>query len=118
MKTLSRKIALMILFFSLALLFCPRPAQSSEKLLHLNGPDIKDILYKPTQKTVFLELQQPIEKRTTLLFRNFTKREALQLMALLTSGRGVLVRVDLESRYVYDHGFRPKSQDQRQISPV
>lgn len=99
-----------ILSFSLtlAILFNPRSAEGTIVMLRLDAQDIKEVVYKMTQKTVSLELQREINDIKWLNFRNFNKQEALLLMDILTSHKGVTLKVDPDTGYVYDFGFSYK----------
>ena len=92
------------------ILFVPRSAVSSTEMLKLDAQDIKEVVYKVTQKTVSLELQREINGTTILNFRNFNKLEALMLMDMLTSKKGIAIKVDPDSGYIYDFGFSVRLQ--------
>ena len=101
-----------ILIFSLALaiLFNPRSAEGTTVMLRLDAEDIKEVVYKMTQKTVTLELHREINDITRLNFINFNKLEALLLMDMLTSHKGVTLKVDPDTGYVYNFGFSYKAR--------
>ena len=80
-------------------------------MIRLDAQDIKEVVYKVTQKTVALELQREVNDITMLNFRNFNKLEALLLMDMLTSHRGVTLKIDLDSGYVYNFGFSYKARE-------
>ena len=79
-------------------------------MLKLDAQDIKEVVYKVNQKTVSLELQREINGTTVFNFRNFNKLEALILMDMLTSKKGIAINVDPDSGYVYDFGFSVRLQ--------
>lgn len=105
-------LVIVILIFSLTsiILFNLRSAASTGEMLRLDTEDIKEVVYKVIQKTVSLELQREINDVTILNFRNFNKTEALLLMDMLTSHKGVIVMADLDTGYVYDFGFSYKAR--------
>ena len=98
----------LIISLTSIILFNLRSAASSSEMLRLDAQDIKEVVYKVNQKTVSLELQREINDVTILNFRNFNRTEALLLMDMLTSHKGVTLKVDLETGHVYDFGFSYK----------
>ena len=106
-------LIIVILIFSLvlAILFNPRSAQGVEtEILRLDVKDIKEVFYERIHKTVSLTLQREIKEITRLDFVNFKTLEALLLMDMLTSQKGVIVKVDIDTGYVYDFGFNTKAK--------
>ncbi len=101
-----------VLIFSLTsiILLNLRSAASTDEMLRVDTADIKEVVYKVSQKTVSLELQREINDVTILNFRNFNRTEALLLMDMLTSHKGVIVRADLDTGHVYDFGFSYKAR--------
>ncbi len=102
-----------ILIFSLvlAILFIPGSAEGSRtEIVRLDAKDIKQVFYERINKTVSLILQREIKDITRLDFINFNKSEALLLMDMLTSQKGLIVNVDIDSGYVYDFGFNNKAK--------
>ena len=99
----------LIISLTSIILFNLRSAASSSEMLRLDTADIKEVVYKVNQKTVSLELQREINDVTILNFRNFNRTEALLLMDMLTSHKGVIVKADLDTGHVYDFGFSYKA---------
>ena len=62
------------------------------------------------QARIAMALQREIKEITRLDFINFNKFEALLLMDMLTSQKGLKVKVDIDSGYVYDFGFNTKAK--------
>jgi len=103
-----------ILIFSLiiAILFNPRSAEGTKtEILRLDAKDIKEVFYEVIHKTVSVTLQREIKEITRLDFVNFNRSEALLLMDMLTSQKGLIVRVDIDIGHVYDFGFSNKNKE-------
>ena len=98
-------LVLVILIFSLTSIILLNLRSAGSEMLRLGTADIKEVVYKVNQKTVSLELKREINDVTVLNFRNFNRTEALLLMDMLTSHKGVIVEADLDTGYVYDFGF-------------
>jgi len=110
MKKFLLIISILIFSLVLAILFNPGAAEGAKtEILRLDVKDIKEVFYGRTSKTVSLTLQREIKEITRLDFVNFNKSEALFLMDMLTSQKGVIVKVDTDSGYVYDFGFNTKA---------
>ncbi len=111
MKKFLLIISVLIFYLILAILFNPRTAEGTKtEILRLDAKDIKDVFYERINKTVSLTLQPEIKEITRLDFINFNKSEALLLMDMLTSQKGLIVNVDIDSGYVYDFGFNTKAK--------
>ncbi len=109
MKKFLLIISILIFSLVLAILFIPGPAEGSRtEIVRLDAKDIKQVFYERINKTVSLILQREIKDITRLDFINFNKSEALLLMDMLTSQKGLIVKVDIDSGYVYDFGFNTK----------
>ena len=98
-------LVIVILIFSLTSIILLNLRSAGSEMLKLGTADIKEVVYKVNQKTVSLELKREINDVTVLNFRNFNRTEALLLMDMLTSHKGVIVEADLDTGYVYDFGF-------------
>jgi hypothetical protein len=110
MKKFLLIISILIFSITLAILFSPRSAQGAKtEILRLDAKDIKEVFYARMSKTVSLTLQREIEEITKLDFVNFNESEALLLMGMLTSQKGLIVKADLDTGYVYDFGFNTKA---------
>ncbi len=111
MKKFLLIISIFIFSLVLAILFNPRSAEGAKtEILRLDAKDIKEVFYERISKTVSLTLQQEIKEITKLDFVNFNKTEALLLMNMLTSQKGLIVKVDIDSGYIYDFGFSTKAK--------
>jgi hypothetical protein len=55
-------------------------------------------------------LQREINGVLKLAFVDYNKLEALQLIELLTSQRGLIASVDPDRGYVFDYGFIRKAE--------
>ncbi len=112
MKKFLLIISILIFSLILAILFNPRPAEGTKtEILRLDAKDVKEVFYEVIHKTVSLTLQREIKEITKLDFVNFNKSQALLLMDMLTSQKGVIVKVDIDTGYVYDFGFRYKNEE-------
>ena len=112
MKKFLLIISIFIFSLVLAILFIPRLTEAATtEILRLDATDIKVVFYERMSKTVSLTLQREIMEITRLDFINFNKSEALLLMDMLTSRKGLIVKVDTDTGYVYDFGLvlKPKS---------
>lgn len=98
-------LVIVILIFSLTSIILLNLRSAGSEMLRLGNADIKEVVYKVNQKTVSLELKRKINDVTVLNFRNFNRTEALLLMDMLTSHKGLIVEADLDTGYVYDFGF-------------
>lgn len=98
-------LTVVVLTLALAFLFKPKSAEGTVAKLRINAQDVKEVFYRIIHKTVYLELQKEINKVSKLEFVNYNRAEALKLMDLLTSQRGIIVEVDPDTGYVYDFGF-------------
>ncbi len=98
---------LLLLVFSLVLtlLFHPRRAEGTVSAVRLTPADIKDVIYKVNIRTVTVELNREVNGVSRLAFVDYNKLEALQLIELLTSQRGLVASVDPDRGYVFDYGF-------------
>ncbi len=111
MKKFILIISILIFSLLLSILFFPRSTNGSKtEILRLDATDIKEVFYVRSNKIVSLTLQREIKEITRLDFVNFNKSEALLLMSILTSRKGVIVKVDIDSGYVYDFGFNNKAK--------
>jgi hypothetical protein len=111
MKKFLLIISILIFSLVLAILFNPGSAEGSRtEIVRLDAKDIKQVFYERINKTVSLILQREIKDITRLDFINFNKSEALLLMDMLTSQKGLIVNVDIDSGYVYDFGFNNKAK--------
>lgn len=111
MKKFLLLISILIFSLVLAILFIPGSAEGAKtEILRLDATDIKEVFYERINKTVSLTLQREIKEITKLDFINFNKSEALLLMDMLTSRKGLIVKVDTDSGYVYDFGFNTKAK--------
>ncbi len=111
MKKFLLIISILIFSLVLAILFNPGSAEGAKtEILRLDATDIKEVFYERINKTVSLTLQQEIKEITRLDFVNFNKSEALLLMDMLTSRKALIVKVDIDSGYVYDFGFNTKGK--------
>ena len=111
MKKLLLIISILIFSLVFAILFNPGSAEGSRtEIVRLDAKDIKQVFYERINKTVSLILQREIKDITRLDFINFNKSEALLLMDMLTSQKGLIVNVDIDSGYVYDFGFNNKAK--------
>ena len=102
-----------ILIFSLVLtiLFNPGSAEGAKtEILRLDATDFKEVFYGRINKTVSLTLQREIKEITRLDFVNFNKSEALLLMDMLARRKGLIVKVNIDTGYVYDFGFNTKAK--------
>jgi hypothetical protein len=110
MKKFLLIISILIFSLVLAILFSPGPAEGAKtEILRLDAKDIKEVYYGRASKTVSLTLQPEIKEITRLDFVNFNKSEALLLMGMLTSQKGLIIKVDIDTGYVYDFGFSTKA---------
>jgi len=98
-------LAVLVISATAALLVHPRPAEGTVSVVRLDPGDIKEVLYKVNIKTVTVELQREINGVSKLAFVDYNKLEALQLIGLLTSQRGLVASVDPDRGYVFDYGF-------------
>jgi hypothetical protein len=104
-------ISILIFSLVLAILFNPGSAEGAKtEILRLDAKDIKEVFYERINKTVSLTLQREIKEITRLDFVNFKMPEALLLMDMLTSQKSVIVKVDIDTGYVYDFGFNTKAK--------
>jgi len=111
MKKFILIISILIFSLLLSILFIPRSSEgATTEILRLDATDFKDVFYGRASKTVSLTLQREIKEITRLDFINFDKSEALLLMDMLTSRKGLIVKVDIDSGYVYDFGFNTKAK--------
>jgi hypothetical protein len=109
MKKFLLIISILIFSLVLAILFIPGSAEGAKtEILKLDATDFKEVFYGRINKTVSLTLQREIKEITRLDFVNFNKSEALLLMDMLTSRKALIVKVDIDSGYVYDFGFNTK----------
>jgi len=98
-------LIVLVIAATAALLVHPRPAEGTVSVVRLDPGDIKEVLYKVNIKTVTVELQREINGVSRLAFVDYSKLEALQLVELLTSQRGLVASVDPDRGYVFDYGF-------------
>ena len=98
-------LVIVILIFSLTSIILLNLRSAGSEMLRLGTADIKEVVYKVNQKTVSLELRREINNVTVLNFPNFNRTEALLLMDMLISHKGIIVEADLDTGYVYDFGF-------------
>ena len=111
MKKFLLIISILIFSLVLAILFNPGSAEGAKtEILRLDAKDIKEVFYGRTSKTVSLTLQREIKEIARLDFVNFNTSEALFLMDMLTSQKGVIVKVDIDTGYVYDFGFNAEAK--------
>jgi hypothetical protein len=98
---------LILLGFSLAvtLFIHPKRAEGTVSVVRLSPEDIKEVLYKVNIRTVTVELNREVNEVSRLAFVEYGKLEALQLMELLTSQRGLVASVDPDRGFVFDYGF-------------
>ena len=111
MKKFLFVISILIFSLTLTILFNPRSAEGTKtEILRLDSKDIKEVFYEVIHKTVSLTLQREIKEITRLDFVNFNRSEALLLMDMLTSQKGVIVKVDIDIGHVYAFGFNTKAK--------
>ena len=111
MKKFILIISILIFSLLLSILFIPGSAEGAEtEILRLDATDFKDVFYGRMNKTVSLTLQREIKEIKRLDFINFSMSEALLLMGMLTSRNALIVKVDIDSGYVYDFGFNTKAK--------
>ncbi len=111
MKKFLLIISILIFSLVLAILFNPGSAEGAKtEILRLDAKDIKEVFYERINKTVSLTLQREIKEITRLDFVNFKMPEGLFLMDILTSQKGLIVKVDIDTGYVYDFGFNTKAK--------
>jgi hypothetical protein len=109
-KHLKAWLIVLVISATAALLILPRPAEGTVSVVRLDPGDIREVLYKVNIKTVTVELQREINGVTKLAFVDYNKLEALQLIELLTSQRGLVASVDPDRGYVFDYGFVRKAE--------
>ncbi len=111
MKKFLLIISILVFSLVLAILFNPGSAEGAKtEILRLDAKDIKEVFHERINKTVSLTLQREIKEITRLYFVNFKTSEALLLMDMLTSQKGLIVNVDIDTGYVYDFGFNTKAK--------
>jgi hypothetical protein len=103
-------LTVLVISATAALLIHPRSAEGTVSVVRLGPGDIKEVLYKVNIKTVAVELQREINGVSKLAFVDYNKLEALQLIELLTSQRGLVASVDPDRGYVFDYGFIRKTE--------
>ena len=111
MKKFLLIISILIFSLILAILFIPGSAEGAKtEILRIDAKDIKEVFYGRINKTVSLTLQREIKEITRLDFVNFNKSEALLLMDMLARRKGLIVKVNIDTGYVYDFGFNTKAK--------
>lgn len=104
-KIATALMIILVISAATALLLHPRSAEGTVAVVRLGPEDIKEVIYKVNIKTVTVELQSEINGVSKLAFVDYSKLEALQLIDLLTSQRGLVASVDPDRGYVFDYGF-------------
>jgi len=111
MKKFLLIVSILIFTLLLTIIFIPGSSEgATTEILRLDAKDIKEVFYARMGNTVSLTLQREIKEITRLDFVNFNKSEALLLMDMLTSQKGLIIKVDTDSGYVYDFGFNTKAK--------
>jgi len=104
-KILGVLMIILVISAAATLLIHPRSAEATVSVVRLSPNDIKEVIYKVNIKTVTVELEREINGVSRLAFVDYSKLEALQLIELLTSQRGLIASVDPDRGYVFDFGF-------------